>query len=189
MILKGFLDRRSALFVVWTLAVLILFEPVPIVFSQTQDAFTKLLREAEKSLYDGLFQEAIDILEKKCLNQAEFPRAKKKEAYELLYKSYMALSYVEEARTAIRKLLELAPNYVAPPNRPDLAAEVEKVRQEMGESAKTTEETAWYESTWFLVAGGVVVAGVAGLLIFSGNGNGPPPPPPNEVLPVPPTLP
>jgi tetratricopeptide (TPR) repeat protein len=71
----------------------------------------KKLKEAETKFYAGDFDSSIAILED-LLKRADFPVTKKKTAYELLAQNYLAKSYQEQARAAIKKLLELVPNYV-----------------------------------------------------------------------------
>ncbi len=158
---------------------------------QEGDEYAKKVKEAENKYLLGDFDSSIKILEE-SLRAANFPQTLKKSAYELLAQNYLAKSYLEQAKSAIKKLLLLVPGYVAPPDNPPFAAEVERVRQEMGTKAVAEPEKKPEEgggiSPLLLVGGGVVVAGGLALLLLGGKkdegGTTPP-----AALPGPPALP
>jgi len=164
----------------------------PLLAAQQQGGqdFAKKIKEAETKRAYGDFDGSIKLLEE-SLRSTNFPQELKKPAYELLAQNYLAKSYLEQAKSAIKKLLELVPTYVPPADDPPFAAEVEKVRVEMGtkpvvEPVVKAEESAWYESPWVWAGGGVLVVG--GVLLLAGGTN-PPPPPVVQPLPAPPSLP
>ena len=149
--------------------------------------YAKQVKEAEKKYLDGDFDSSIKILET-SLRSSDFPQDLKKSAYELLAQNYLAKSYLEQARSAIKNLLTLVPTYSPPADNPPFAAEVEKVRQEMKgtppqEPAAKVEESAWYESPWVWVGGGILIVGVVVLISL------PPPDDEEEPLPGPPGMP
>jgi hypothetical protein len=199
MLITHMLERRSVALLGWVLVIALLLQPCAPLFAQTPDDCSAKLKEAEQAFYNGDFDKAI-ALTKECLGKPDFPDSKKKDAYELLAQSYLANSYLSEARSAIRKLLVLVPSYVPPRDAPELAKEVAKVREEMGEEKKPAEQQetpkqevasekgGGFPQTWHWIVGGVVVAGVATALIVGGgskNEN----PPPVQNLPGPPALP
>jgi tetratricopeptide (TPR) repeat protein len=160
-----FFERRSVRLLAWALLILIPGEPVMAGLLQDQDPWDRKLKEAETKFYSGEFDSSIAILED-VLKRADFPVTKKKMAYELLAQNYLAKSYQEQARAAIKKLLELVPNYVPPTDATEYAAEVEKVRQSM---AGVPQEEKWYEKTWVWIVGGAVVVGAVALVLLSGK--------------------
>ena len=195
MILGDLLRRRFARLTIWLLLVSLAVGPATV--SGMQDTFPRTIREAEDRFFNGDFDSSIAIV-LKCLDNAAFPVELKQRAYELLAQNYLAKTYVEQARQAIRKLLELVPAYVPPPEDPEFLTQVERVRQEMPKpqqaaAADTSslkggteaEQSAWYSSTWVWVGAGVVVAGVAALVLIKPT----PSPPPDQKLPEPPQFP
>jgi tetratricopeptide (TPR) repeat protein len=201
MFITGLLQHRAVAMVVWMLGILLLLQPCAPALAQTQSDCAAKLKEAEQDFYNGDFDSSITIL-KECLSKSDFPDARKKDAYELLAQNYLAKSYLEEARGAIRKLLELVPSYVPPKDSPELVTEVENVKKEISEEKKPAEppppapvarqepksESGGFPQTWHLIAGGAVVAGVAALLLL-GGGSDEAGKPPAAALPGPPALP
>jgi hypothetical protein len=158
---------------------------------QGRQDFAKKVKEAENKRGLGDFDGSIKLLEE-LLRSPNFPKDLNKSAYELLAQNYLAKSYLEQAKSAIRKLLDLVPMYTPPQDDPPFAAEVEKVRHEMGtegtiEPVEKSEESAWYESPWVWVGGGLLVAG--GVLLLAGGSSDDGTTPPVPVLPTPPALP
>jgi tetratricopeptide (TPR) repeat protein len=171
-------------------------EPLLAALQQGGDEYAKKVKEAENKYLLGDFDSSIKILEE-SLRSLNFPQTLKKSAYELLAQNYLAKSYLEQAKAAIKKLLTLVPTYVPPADNPPFVAEVERVRQEMGtktaeepvqKKEKEEEATPWYGSTLVLVGGGVLVAGGVALLLLGkkdeGGGTTTP-----TALPGPPALP
>jgi hypothetical protein len=170
------LQNRLVIVLVWVLMATIPSETLWAAIHQQGEDYAKKMKDAENKYLMGDFDNSIVTIEA-CLKAPDFPDGMRKQAYELLAQNYLAKSYVEQAKAAIRKLLELVPTYVAPADNPPYAAEVEQVRKEMGGVAKKEEEPqpqkekgeAWYENTWVLIAGGVVVVGVVAIVLLSGS--------------------
>lgn len=199
MLITHMLERRSVALLGWVLVIALLLQPCAPLFAQTPDDCSAKLKEAEQAFYNGDFDKAI-ALTKECLGKPDFPDSKKKDAYELLAQSYLANSYLSEARSAIRKLLVLVPSYVPPRDAPELAKEVAKVREEMSEEKKpieqpespkqevASEKGGGFPQTWHWIVGGALVAGTAIVLIASKSKNETTTPPSTE-LPGPPPRP
>ncbi len=85
---------------------------------KAQDECKTILAEAEKNYQERRFDDVIDLLSR-CLPSG-FTEGEKPQAYRLLSLAYLAKDYRNPAREAIKKLLELAPNYA-----PDLAQDPE----------------------------------------------------------------
>lgn len=177
--MTNFIQHRTTITVTWVLACLFLFQPCVPALAQMQDDCTAKLKEAEQLFYDGDFDKSIAII-KDCLSKSDFPASNEKSAYELLAQNYLAKSYVSEARTAIKKLLTLVPNYTPPPDSPDLVAEVAKIKKEMSEEEKPVESVAakpepadegGFPQTWHYIAGGILVGGVVALLVLNKSDN------------------
>lgn len=92
----------------------------------------KDLDEAEQRYNSGRFDEAIQLISG-CLEEPGITEDEKKQAYRLLGLTYIAQDYLEEAKAAVRRLLDLIPNYKPdtvqdPPTFTNL---VEEVRSEI----------------------------------------------------------
>jgi hypothetical protein len=157
------------------LILLLLCEPLATGLGQTREDYEKRMREAEEMFAKGRFEGSIKIVEE-ILARPNFPAERRKDALELLARDFSGLSYVEQARSAIRKLLELVPTYIPPPEDPEFAQQVQSVRQELAAAAAVAQagESAWYESPWVYVAAGAAGVGLYFLLRST------PPPPPQE---------
>lgn len=145
------------------------------IMAQTQNVCDEKIKQAEQKFYDGLFDDAIAILNN-CLKESSVTKQERARAHELLAKVYLGKDYQEQAENAIRKLLELVPSYTPNPDKdtPTYVALVEKIRaqqpQEKEEPQATDEQKndkAWYENTWVIVGASVAVVGavVAVLLL------------------------
>ena len=195
--MTNFMHHRTTVTLTWLLAYLFIFQPCVPALAQMQDDCTAKLKEAEQLFYNGDFDKSVAII-KDCLSKSDFPVAKEKDAYELLAQNYLAKSYVSEARTAIKKLLVLVPNYVPPADSPDLVAEVAKVKKELSEEERpaptpvtktppATQEST-FPQTWHWIAGVAVVTGVVLALVLKGS-KSETPAPAAEPLPGPPAIP
>jgi tetratricopeptide (TPR) repeat protein len=143
-------------------------EPLLAALQQGGNDYAKTVKEAENKYLLGDFDSSIKLLEE-SLRSLNFPQDLKKSAYELLAQNYLAKSYLEQAKSAIKKLLELVPTYVPPADNPPFVAEVERIRQEIRAKAPVElvakqEESEWYESPWVWIGGGLLIAGGAVLL-------------------------
>lgn len=193
--MTNFMQHRITVTLSWVLAYLLVFQPCVPALAQMQDDCAAKLKEAEQLFYNGDFDKSVEII-KDCLSKSDFPPSKEKDAYELLAQNYLAKSYLSEARTAIKKLLTLVPNYIPPADAPDLAAEVARIKKEMGEQQKPAEPVAaqpattddgGFPQTWHYIAGGVLVGGVVALLVLKKSDNASEPG--VAALPEPPRLP
>lgn len=177
--ITNFLQHRATTTVTWLLAYLLFLQPCAPALAQLQDDCSAKLKEAEQLFYNGDFDKSVALI-KDCLSKSDFPVSKEKDAYELLAQNYLAKSYLSEARTAIKKLLALVPNYVPPADAPDLVAEVAKVKKEMSEEQKPVEtpvvqevpppaQESTFPKTWHWIAGGALVTGVVLALALKGS--------------------
>jgi len=171
----------------------VLLGPGAVALAQTQCEAE--LAEAKKKYESSLFDEAIDLVDR-CLNKSGLSESTQLQAYRLKVLAYQAKDYAGQAREAVRKLLQLAPNYKPDPiqDPPPYIELVDQVQREMQpqptEPAPTIQPKKKGSGKWFLI-GGLVVAGGAGaaLALGGGGGGGATPPPTSPQLPTPPPLP
>ncbi|MDI6766285.1 MAG: hypothetical protein QME52_05625 [Bacteroidota bacterium] len=177
--------KRSGIgaIIVWTLVVVLMLHPVAGAVAQTKGGCEEILKEAEKKFYDGFFDEAIDLLNQ-CLVEKEISIQERAKTHELLAKTYLGKDYIDQAKGAIQKLLELVPTYSANPERdtPTFVDLVQQVRSEKGEEKKE-EGKPWYKSPWVWVAAGVVVIAVVVVVILSSDSEDDKKEPPPSYLP------
>jgi len=97
----------------------------------------KELAEAEQKYNSGQFDEAIQLISG-CLEKPTITENEKKQAYRLLGLTYIAQDYLKEAKAAVRRLLDLIPNYKADTvqDPPTFANLVEEVRNEMASESE-----------------------------------------------------
>lgn len=155
------------------------------IMAQTQSACDEKIKQAEQKFYDGLFDDAITLLNS-CLKESSVTKQERARAHELLAKVYLGKDYQEQAENAIRKLLELVPTYTPNPDKdtPTYVALVEKIRSQQPEEPQATDEQkkdkAWYENTWVIVGAGVAVVGaVVAVILLSKKEEKKEPPPPS----------
>ena len=163
--------------VAWALITSLLVQPCGSAMAQTQVNCSSKLKQAEQKFIDALFDDVIALVEP-CVRDGDLALEEKGRAYELLSKTYVAQAYIEQARSTIRKLLELVPNYSPNPERdtPPFIAQVEQMKEEMRAEkeaglAKQRAEEGGFPQTWHLLVGGAVIAGVI-VAVVAGNGNG-----------------
>ena len=148
-----------------------------LVIAQSQEVCTKQLAQAENDYNRGRFDEAISMITE-CLGKSGIIEQERMRAYRLLGLAYLAKDYLEDARSAIRKLLDMVPNYKSDPvqDPPPFTKLIEEIKLEP--SGKPVKDTVEVEMTsgskkWYFIGGGIVVAGgVAAAILLSGNGNG-----------------
>jgi len=170
-----------------------------------QDACEKQLSDAEQKYYSGRFDEAIETATR-CLSSSSITEAEKLRAYKLIGLSYIAKDYLEQARSAVQKLLELVPTYEPDPDQdpPPFTNMVKEIKEKL-EQAKKKQEQAKEQvvakepvvqvppekkgggKTWLYIGGGVAVGLVAVLAAGKKGGDGGTPPP--ALLPEPPAPP
>ncbi len=68
------------------------------------------IEEAERQMADGLFANVIRLIEP-CSESATLTREERARTFKLLADAYLAKRYLEEARGAIAKLLDLSPEF------------------------------------------------------------------------------
>lgn len=141
------------------------------IIAQTQGDCDEKIKQAEQKFYDGLFDDAISILNN-CLKEADISKQDRARAHELLAKVYLGKDYQEQAENAIRKLLDLVPTYTPNPDKdtPTYVALVEKIRSQQPAEPQPVDEQkkdkAWYENTWVIVGAGVAVVGAVVAVIL-----------------------
>ena len=145
-----------------------------------QAGCTEELSQAEERYNLGRFDEVIGLVNT-CLEKEGVPDVELRQAYRLMGLSYLGKRLEGDARTSIRQLLELVPNYEPDPDLdpPPFIAMVEYVRSEIEtESLAAAEEAQQIVQTkkkrwrkWLLI-GGAVVGGGAVALALSGAGSG-----------------
>ena len=137
------------------------------------------LSEAESRYNEGRFDEAIDGINR-CLSKSGLTEDERKLAYMLLGKTYLAKDYLNEARQAVKKLLEVVPNFEADPVQ-DPPAFIKMVADMKIERAKTSApppkpvpapSEKKSSKKWLWIGAGAVVAGGAAALLLSGGGEG-----------------
>lgn len=143
--------------------------------AQTQGACDEKIKQAEQKFYDGLFDDAVALLNG-CLKESSITKQERARAHELLAKVYLGKDYQEQAESAIRKLIELVPSYTPNPDKdtPTYVALVEKVRSEQTKESEPPAEQSpkedgkpWYTNTWVLIGAGVIVVGVIAILLLT----------------------
>jgi tetratricopeptide (TPR) repeat protein len=101
------------------------------VLAQIQDKCAAELAEAEQKYKLGQSQQAIAAV-RRCLNKSDLTHADKIQAYRLLALAHIVDDSLNQARQAIRNLLEIEPNYnPAPDDRPSFARLVAEVKEQI----------------------------------------------------------
>lgn len=177
-------------------AIPLLTQPV---YSQSSGVCAEQLAGAEQKYNTGRFDEAIGLITE-CLGKPGISEQEKMKAYRLLGLSYIAKDYLEDAKTAVKKLLDMVPNYQSDPvqDPPPFTKLVEELKQEQPKKPeeKTVEKPKVEEKLvtpppsavvtktgkkgsnkkWYFIGGGVLLAGGAAAILLSGkedgNGNG-----------------
>ena len=175
----------------------------PFISVVAQDKCEKELAEAEQKYYAGRFDEAIELA-KRCLNNTGLSQAEELRAYKIISLAYIAKDYLEQARGAVQKLLELVPTYEPdpdqdPPPFTNMVKEMketieqQKKKEEQAKPPVTPQEPAEQAppakkgggKTWLLIGGGVA-AGLVAVLVAGGGGGGGGGTQPPAILPDPP---
>lgn len=185
-----FATFRAVRGLAWVLIISLLIQPCAYVLAQTPDDCDAKLKDASAKFDNGDFDGSIALINE-CLSKGDLPQKEKSRAYELLAMNYTSKSYLEQADNAIKKLLDLVPNYKPNPDQysPAFVARVEKVKSEMGgkkEEAPPAEQGGGFDTKILLIGGGIVAAGVLGYFIFHKSSSESTPATP---LPDPPALP
>jgi hypothetical protein len=207
------IKNLSLFALVFMLSVALLTLPIPLIVSpaqaQGQSVCSKNLADAEQRYNTGRFDDAIGLITE-CLGKRGISEEEKMKAYRLLGLSYIAKDYLEDAKTAVKKLLDMVPNYQSDPvqdpppftklveevkeqqkpqEKPQQPAVKEPVKKQPDELTKLTQTESKKKSNkkWYFIGGGVLAAGaIVAIVASSGGDNGPTTP---SALPGPPTLP
>lgn len=174
----------------------------PAAMSRAQTACASELTEAEQKFFDANFDEAIAMADR-CLSEKGLPAALQLQAYRVQAMAYQAKDYVQQAKEAIRKLLQLASNYQPDPvqDPPRFVELVKQVRVEEQSAAKeppalqpsgpgepeASKKKKGGPAKWLLLGGGAGVAVIVAAVLTSGGGTETTSP--RQSLPAPPTLP
>jgi tetratricopeptide (TPR) repeat protein len=178
------MSRLARFFRAWIPAALALMLSVSA--ATAQSPCEKELAEAEAQYQLGRLEEAIASVNH-CLNKGEIGSAERERSYLLLGKTHYAKSLLDSARTYLRKLLEVIPNWRPDPENDSpsfqqLAAEV--IREfEMAQQARTQEvkpalpqenkpepkPSSGGKKKWLWISGGAIAAGTAAFLISRGE--------------------
>lgn len=168
-------------------------------WARAQDDCEAKLSKAEEEFANTRFDEAIALLTG-CLDKNAFSNPERQRAaYRLLGLSYLGKDYIEQAKSAINKLLDLMPMYKPDPDQDPPAYIqifnlVQRERQEAGASKKdeTPKEIKLKKgggAKWLLIGGGIVVAGGLAAVALKNNNNSVTVVDPLPPLPTPPPLP
>jgi len=181
--------RNSRLAFLGLVALLILLGSTP--FAPAQEKCVEQIAKAEQAYTNGNFDEAITLLTV-CLEAGQLNAAEKQRVYKLLGLAYIGKDYVDQARTAIRKLLELVPKYEPdptqdPPGFSNMVQEIKKDIEAQKQQKKPAAGKKGKSKKWLWIGGGVAVGVGAAVALSGGGGNDGPPP--SRLLPVPPDVP
>ncbi|GEM_PF-1326935 len=183
-----------------TFIALLLFMLLSPDLAQAQQDCAAKLQQAEQEFTNTRFDEAIALLTA-CLEKDGFSQSDKQRAYRLLGLAYLAKDYVEQAKSAINRLLDLVPMYQPDPDQDPPAFiqifERVKIERQQRQTGAPTEQKPPKEvkskkgggAKWLLIGGLVVAAGGGAALAFGGGGGGGGTTPPPSTLPTPPPLP
>ena len=154
---------------------------VPEALAQQQSC-TEKLALAEKMYTEVQPEEAIALLTE-CMETNEFTEEERKRAYRLLALSLISNEQLDEARDAVRDLLEFDPDYQVDTvqDPPVFVVIIVEIRQEIAPSPVVEKPKRKRGiSKWLLFSGGVVASGVVAAVLLGGGDN---------LLPAPPVLP
>lgn len=145
----------------------------------------EILQTAQSNYDLGRFDDVISLLQP-CLDSTAFSDEERRRAYRLMGLSYLAKDAENDAREAVKNLLELVPNYQTNPveDPPTFVRMVEDVRREMGTREQpSTEPTPPPQrptqaksgggiGKWLLIGGGVAAAAVIAYFLLREDDNG-----------------
>jgi tetratricopeptide (TPR) repeat protein len=128
-------------FLTGTLLILLISSTANTAQAQIKSVCATQLNDAEQKYNTGRFDEAIGLITK-CLGKPEISEQEKMRAYRLLGLSYIAKDYLEDARTAVKKLLDMVPNYQSDPvqDPPPFTKMVEEIKEQQQPSQPEIEE-------------------------------------------------
>ena len=136
--------------------------------AESQEKCVNAVTDAQEMYSVGRSVEVIVLLSH-CLPDS-IPQTEKVQAYRLLALSYLAEDFDNEARVAVKKLLDLNPNFEPDPTQDD-ARFIKQIEEEKEIRAQKKSK----KRKWFIIGGGVVLAGVTTALITTVGGGTPRP--------------
>ena len=166
-------------FLVFFLSYLFLFTSIydALLFAKTglSEDCEKNLVAAERNYHAGSFDTAIQIL-LRLRYESGCHKLEKAMAYKLLAKLYIAKNYLQRAKLAVKKMLELDGNMVLNSDKepPPFVYLFKKVKQELkeekslGATGKPLKKKSNFKIWPWLVGSGV--AGAAAFLVLGGSG-------------------
>lgn len=177
-----FMTRRPAVVLIWTLIALFMLEPCSLALAEAQSDCAKNIKAAQKKFDEGDFDGSISLLD--CLTSADLSVKDKTAGYEILAQDYLSKNSTDQANSAVRKLLEVSPNYKPSEAQtsPAYVDLVEKIRAEMPKetpkkkaesepqpppATQAKEEPGFFAKNWMWIAGGAVAAGVIVAVVAS----------------------
>lgn len=136
--------------------------------AKSQEKCVNAVTDAQEMYEKGLSPEVILLLSH-CLPDS-IPQTEKVRAYRLLALSYLAEDFDNEARVAVKKLLDLNENFESDPTQDD-AGFIKQVEEEKEIRAQKKSK----RKKWFLIGGGVVLAGLTTAILTTVGGETPRP--------------
>lgn len=176
--------RKLFLFLVFVMPVTVSAQDIAVCINN--------LTEADEARRRGQFEQAISLLEQ-CKDNSALSILDRSTAHKIIAKSYEGLQREQDAKAAIRSLLEIAPDYEPDPNldSPSFVELVNEVRaesqagNEVAEKPISTnaesmlaEEKRAKRKKLLLIGGGSAVAIAAAAILLSGGGDDQLPGPP-----------
>jgi hypothetical protein len=183
--IKNYSLTATVILVIWGILVTPIPNLIKVVSAQTDGVCEQQLTQAEEEYNTGRFDQAIGLITE-CLGNPGISEHEKMRAYRLLGLAYIAKDYLEDAKTAVKKLLDMVPNYQSdpvqdPPPFTKLVEEVKEQKQSEEQEIKPTDELSQLtqleeekgsKKKWYIIGGGVAAAGIIVAIIAGGGGNG-----------------
>jgi len=151
------------------LVAIFFFLPIlrPLPTAQAQEKCAELLAQARTEYENGNFDDAL-VLINRCLQDYSLTRETKVMAYEMLGLIYVSKQEREQAKDAVKKLLEIDPRY-----EPD-TGQLRPAYVELIKEVKAELKPRGRNKKWLFIGGGAVLAGSAAFLFSSSQGAKPP---------------
>lgn len=177
-----FMTRRPAVVLIWTLIALLMLEPCSLALAKSESDCSKNIKAAQKKFDEGDFDGSIALLQD-CVTSSDLSTKDRTTGYEILAQDYLSKNSTDQANSAVRKLLEVSPNYKPSEAQtsPAYVDLVEKIRKEMPKEtskkpestppAQTQEEPGFFAKNWMWLAGGALAAGIIVAVVASKKSN------------------
>ncbi len=140
---------------------------------------SEILRTAQQDYDLGRFDDVITNLQP-CLDDTGLSEEERRRGYRLMGLSFLGKDAENDARDAVKLLLELVPNYQPNPveDPPTFVQMVEEIRQEMDSPSPPSNPSNTAQAgsgggikKWLLIGGGVAAAAVVAILLLSNDGD------------------